>query len=158
MRELSERLLWMGFVASVLIGVLVRGVQLWAPGGPQWPVAQVLLDVIFWFSMTSAVVLALLALRIGVLVAPGGKRRARPALLVGLAVAIGLVFMMSVATYNWAIFVSPASIPTLGFASLIADAAFGLLKVSAGSLIALATLTLLTSEDSPDPKDEASSE
>lgn len=149
MRTLRERWLWAGFVTSVLLGVLLRTLHLWASGDPLWPAVQVLLDVGFWFSMTSAALLAVLALGVGNLVVPGSRRRARTALLVGLAAVVGLAFVVGFATRNWLIFASPGSGAPVGFASLIADAFVGLIEVSAGSLIALATLTLLTSTHPP---------
>lgn len=153
MPELKDRWLWVGFVASVLLGVLLHTLQLSASGDPLWQAVQVFLDVGFWFSMTSAVVLAVIALRIGVLVPPGSRRRATPALLVGLAAVLGLAFVVGFGTSNWLIFASPGSAAPFGYASLILDAFVRLIEVSAGSLIALATLTLMTSHDRPTVRD-----
>jgi uncharacterized membrane protein len=103
--------------------------------------------------MTSAVLLAVLALRLGNLVSPGGPSRARAALLVGLATVLGLVFVVIFATRSWVIFTSPGSAAPAGFLSLVADALVGLIEVSAGSLIALATLTLVASGTRPPVQD-----
>lgn len=146
MHDSKQRWLWVGFAVCVLLGVLLRTLQLRASGDPLWPAVQVLLDVGFWFSMTSAALLAVLALRVGVLMPPGSRQRARTALLVGLAAVLGLTFVMGSGAQNWLIFTSPESAP-VGFASLIADALIGLIEISAGCLIALSTLTLLTSSD-----------
>lgn len=149
MRTFDERLLWAGFAASVILGVLLRTLQLWASGDPLWPALLVLLDVGFWFCMTSAVLLAVLALRLGNLVSPGGPSRAKAALLLGLAAVLGLMFVVIFATRSWVIFTSPGSGAPAGFVSFVADALVGLIEVAAGSLIALATLTLLTSDERP---------
>lgn len=149
MRTLKDRWLWAGFAASVVLGVLLHTLQLWASGDPLWPTLQVVLDVGFWFSMTSAVMFAVLALRLGNLVSSGGRRPARIALLVGLAAVLGVAFVVIFATRNWVIFNSPGSGVPAGSFSFVADALIGLIEVAAGSLISLATLTILTSEDRP---------
>jgi hypothetical protein len=135
---------------SSLAGVVLRTLQLLASGDSIWPAVQVLLDVAFWFSMTFAALLALLALKIGTPVPPGIRWQTRVALLVGLAAVVGLAFVMGSATSDWLIYVSPGSSAPAGFASLIADAFVGLIKVSSGSLIAFATLATLTSNTLPE--------
>lgn len=152
MNTSSQQRLWAGFVASILVGLLLQALRLWASGTPVWPVFRVLVDVGFWFSMTSAVLLAVLALKIGVLVLPGSRRQARTALLVGLAVTVGLAFVVLVGSRNWFGYVaSSGGVGTaVGFASMLADAFLGLVGISAGSLIALATVALLTSRPEHD--------
>lgn len=153
MCTLKERWLWVGFAASVALGVMLHTLQLWASGDPPWPALQVLLHVGFWFCMTSAVVLAVLALRLGTLVSPGGRRPPRTALLVGVAAVLGVAFVVICATRNWLIFTSPGSSEPAGLISFVADALVGLIEVAAGSLIALATLTLLASGNRPPVQD-----
>jgi len=149
MRTLKQHWLWAGFATSALLGVLLHTLQLWASGDPLWPALQVLLDVGFWFCMTSAALLAVLALRLGNLVSSGGRRQATTALLIGLAATLGVAFVAIFATRDWVIFTSSGSGASAGYISFVADALVGLLEVSAGSLIALAILALLTSKDRP---------
>lgn len=145
MREVHAGWLWAGAAACVLAGALLHTMHLWATGEP----LQLVLAVAFWFAMSMASALAVLALRVGVLVPPpGGVPRARLVLVGTLASVLGIAFVLGATASSWGIFT--AAPVAVGLASLAVDALLGLLEVAAGTLLALLALTVLMA--SPPPK------
>ena len=146
MREVHTGWLWAGAAACALAGALLHTMHLWATGEP----LQLVLAVGFWFVMSMASALAVLALRVGVLVPPpGGVPRAKVVLVGALASVLGIAFVLGATARTWGIFT--AAPVAVGFMSLAVDALLGLLEVAAGTLLALLALTVLMT--SPPPKD-----
>lgn len=145
MREVHTGWLWAGVAACAVSATLVHTLQLWVTDAP----LLMILEVAVWFAMSSASVLTVLALRLGILVVPpGSATRARAILLGTLAAALGLAAVLATATRNAVLY--SAETPTgVSFASLVTDALLGLLIATAGTLLALTTLMLLLSVRAP---------
>ncbi len=120
MREVHTGWLWAGAAACALAGALLHTMHLWATGEP----LQLVLAVGFWFVMSMASALAVLALRVGVLVPPpGGVPRAKVVLVGALASVLGIAFVLGATARTWGIFT--AAPVAVGFMSLAVDALLG---------------------------------
>lgn len=147
MTRFSRSRLVAGTVGCLVVAAIVEAARLWVRGeGPLWQAGQILLNVGFWFAIVLGAVLLLQASGLLFVSFPGSARAARAGLLVGAGIALGLIFVFGLGAHYWSIFTG--SQPP-GFLSFVIDPVFSLLLATAGSLLALACLALLSKQDDP---------